>query len=111
LAKAPGEAPHHPGVLQARGAAPRSYPTGKSAMVLYAASDAEESLHRYLAGRGAAAVDRAATFGARLVRFGVTAAPTTELDRLLRHFTERFGAPPVATEGAVSTSTEGSKNV
>lgn len=92
-------APADSGVLQARARAPRPYPTGKSAMIFYGASGPEDTLKSCVAtGAGAAALDRARTLGATLVRFGVTATPGEDLARLLRGFAERFGALPAAND-------------
>jgi hypothetical protein len=96
LAEAARTAPEHPGVLQARAAELRDLPRGKSAMVLYAASAAGESLRAFVSGRGATELALAAERGALLVRFAATSAPAAELSRLLRLFEERFGAPPPA---------------
>ena len=95
---APGTAPDAPGVLQARGEALRVYPTGKSAMVFYDASTEDGSLRHHVSGAGAPGLARAATAGARFVRFGVTPHPRGDLARLLGQFRERFGAPPVANQ-------------
>lgn len=65
-------------------------------MVLYARCRPDETLRRYVGGRGALALGRAIGIGARLVRFGVSAAPDREFDRLMRRFVERFGARPAA---------------
>ena len=92
-------APADPGVLQARAASLRPYPAGKSAMIFYGASGADDTLRSYVAsGAGAAALDRARTQGASLVRFGVTATPGDDLARLLRGFAGRFGALPAAND-------------
>ena len=95
LVDARASAPESPGVLQARGDALVAYPRGRSAMLLYAASRADETLRGYVGGRGAPAIDRAREAGARYVRFGGAAAPEHERDRLLAQFTARFGASPV----------------
>lgn len=101
-------APTDPGVLQARAAALRAYPTGRSAMVFYGASAADDTLQAYVTSdAGAAALDRARRLGASLVRFGVTPTPHGHLDRLLRAFSERFGAVPAANDadgGSPATS-------
>ena len=89
-------APATPGVLQARGDAVIELPKGKSAMLLYAASDDGASLQSFVRGAGAAVLERARAQGARHVRFGPTPAPQAELARLLERFDERFGAPPPA---------------
>jgi hypothetical protein len=105
LGDAPSVAPADPGVLQARATALRPYPAGRSAMIFYGASGASETLRAYVAGSaGAAALGRARALGASLVRFGVTATPEADLDRLLRGFAERFGAPPAANESSFPSS-------
>jgi hypothetical protein len=91
---AAAEAPELPGVLQVRAETLLSFPRGKSAMVLYTATAADEPMRDFVAGRGAPLLARAAAFGGRLVRFAEAALPEAELERLLRHFTERFSAPP-----------------
>jgi hypothetical protein len=98
LDDAPATAPDGPGVLQARGDALLAYPRGRSAMVLYACSRGDETLRRYVTapGPGAVALGRAAHAGARWVRFGSSPAPAAELERLMRRFVDRFGAPPAA---------------
>jgi hypothetical protein len=105
--EASSAAPDLPGLLQARAEAPVPYPRGKSAMVLYAGCRADETLLRYLRGAGVEALRCASAHGARWVRFGETATPERELERLTRQFRDRFGAPPLgnadgahATEGA-----------
>ena len=94
--EAPAAAPAAPGVLQARAERPLPYPRGKSAMVYYGASAADEDLRGYVTGRGAGALRRAGDAGARFIRFGTTARPQPELERLVTQFTGRFGAPPLA---------------
>ena len=94
LADAPRVAPDHTGVLQARGPSPLPFPSGKSAMVLYASSGSDQTLRSYVVTTGAPRLARAAEAGAGFVRFGVTPRPDAELDRLLDRFTARFGAPP-----------------
>jgi len=94
LMAAPAAAPAAPGVLQARAEQPLPYPRGKSAMVFYGASVAGEDLRGYVTGRGAGELRQASDAGARFVRFGVTARPESELERLLGQFVARFGAPP-----------------
>lgn len=95
LLEAPSAAPAAPGVLQTRAERPLPYPRGKSAMVFYGASAADEDLRGYVAGRGAADLRQAGAAGARFVRFGVTERPQPELERLLGQFASRFGAPPI----------------
>jgi hypothetical protein len=100
----PLRAPDLPGVLQARAPALLPYPSGKSAMVLYARCRPDETLRRYLGGRGSAALGRALTAGARYVRFGACEIPDLEFDRLMRRFVDRFGGPPVANIAAAEES-------
>jgi hypothetical protein len=95
----PVAAPDLPGVLQARAATLLPYPRGKSAMVLYARCRPDETLRRYLDGRGSGALDRAVTAGARYVRFATSQMPDLEFDRLLRRFVDRFGGVPAANLG------------
>ncbi len=83
-------------MLQARSEELRPYPQGKSAMVWYARCRPDETLRHYVHGRGVPALDRAAALGARLVRFGASASPDLEFDRLMSRFVDRFGAPPLA---------------
>jgi len=75
------------------------YRAGRSAMVLYACSDAGETLRVFVAGRGARDLDRAISAGARWIRFAATPNPRPELDRLLEGFVERFGSPPISNSG------------
>ena len=89
-------APARPGLLQARGDALLPLPAGKSAMVLYAASDEDQGLDQLVRDRAAPALRRAAELGACWIRFGETGQPARELARLLGDFKERFGAPPPA---------------
>ncbi|MES1158231.1 MAG: hypothetical protein ABUL67_03930 [Haliangium ochraceum] len=96
LDEAPAAAPDAPGLWQARADALLAYPRGKSAMVMYARSRPDETLRRYVAGRGVAALGHAAACGARWLRFGASASPDADFDRLLRRFVDRFGAPPAA---------------
>ena len=42
---------------------------------------------------------RAAGAGARWIRFAETSEPEADFERLLDHFVDRFGAPPVANGG------------
>lgn len=98
LGDAPRVAPPETGIVQARSPALRQYPRGRSAMIFYGASAADESLRAYVAGRGALALARASALGASLVRFGATPGPDAALTTLLGHFVGRFGAPPAANE-------------
>jgi hypothetical protein len=88
-------APDGPGVLQIRADDLLQYPRGKSAMVLYAHSASEGSMRGYLGNTGAADLGLAARAGARWIRFAETSEPEDDFERLLDHFVERFGAPPV----------------
>ena len=95
-------APARSGVLQARARTLLMFPAGKSAMVLYASSGADETLRQYIDARGADSLARAAAAGATLVRFGLTAHPDAELKRLLDQFSARFGALPPGNRAAPS---------
>ncbi len=97
-------APERPGVLQARGDGLLDLPLGKSAMVFYAASGASEALRDFLRGPGAAALAAAASAGARWIRFAEVDQPGDRLARLLRQFSERFGAVPLANRQAYGDS-------
>jgi hypothetical protein len=88
-------APDAPGVLQMRADDLLDYPRGKSAMVLYAHSASEGSLRNFVGGPGATDVGRATGLGGRWIRFAETSDPEDDFERLLDHFVERFGAPPV----------------
>jgi hypothetical protein len=68
-------------------------------MVLYAHSASDGSLRAFVAGTGAADLGRAAGAGARWIRFAETSEPEEDFERLLDHFVDRFGAPPVANGG------------
>ena len=67
-------------------------------MVLYAHSPVDETLRAYVVGLGAAELGRAVAAGARWIRFGVTAAPERDFDRLMLRFAGRFGARPLANQ-------------
>jgi hypothetical protein len=86
-------------VLQIRGDTLFALPRGKSAMILYAASQAQQPLSEFVAA-SPALLTRAAEHGARYIRFAPAADPQAELARLLRNFEERFGAPPPAHQPA-----------
>lgn len=94
LADAAAAAPERPGLLQVRAAVLLSFPRGKSAMIFYAATATDESLGAFVAGRGAPLLARAVALGGCLVRFAEATLPEPQLERLMQHFTERFGAPP-----------------
>lgn len=96
--EAPDRAPDAPGLLQARTDEVLTYPRGKSAMVLYARCREGETLRRYVTGRGAAPLGRAAEAGARLVRFAASPTPEEDYGRLLARFVERFGAQPLENQ-------------
>src|SRR5690349_2394448 len=76
------------------------YRAGRSAMVFYACTAADETLRGFVAGRGARDLDRAISAGARWIRFAATPEPRRELDRLLEGFVERFGSPPISNSTA-----------
>jgi hypothetical protein len=76
------------------------YRSGRSAMVLYACTEAGETLRRYVSGRGARDLERSVHAGARWIRFAQTPTPKLELERLLEGFVERFGSPPISNAGA-----------
>jgi hypothetical protein len=101
---AAAEAPDAPGVLQSRADDLLEYPTGRSAMVLYAHSPSLGSLREFINGSGASDLARARESGARWVRFAETSEPEASFERLLDHFVERFGAPPVANGTARARS-------
>ncbi|HXT99997.1 MAG TPA: hypothetical protein VN903_03350 [Polyangia bacterium] len=88
-----------PGVLQTRAEGAMDYRSGRSAMVLYACTSADETLRGFVAGRGARDLDRAVSAGARWIRFAPTPEPRRELDRLLERFVELFGSPPISNAG------------
>ena len=100
-AEALAEMPDEPGVFQVRREQGLvDLPRGKSAMLRYGA--AESSLRRsfaeLLAQPGPRAMietgDGAAEAEAWLVRWASSPVPREHYERLLRGFTERFGAPP-----------------
>ena len=79
------------------------YRVGRSAMILYACTDPDETLRRLVEGRGARQIERAVSAGARWIRYAESPAPRAELDRLLKGFVERFGSPPINNVGAGKT--------
>ena len=90
------QAPEGPGVLQTRADDLLAYPRGRSAMVLYAHCPSDGSLRGFISGIGATDLRRATEAGAKWIRYAETSEPETDFERLLDHFVERFGAPPVA---------------
>jgi hypothetical protein len=95
-------APEAAGVLQTRADGLVAYPQGRSAMIYYAHCPSGSSLRGFISGIGAIDLLRATEAGARWIRFAETSEPETDFERLLDHFVERFGAPPVAN--AVSSA-------
>ena len=73
ISEASTAAPEAAGVLQTRAEGVMDYRSGRSAMVLYACSDAGETLRGFVAGRGARELDRAISAGARWIRFAADA--------------------------------------
>ena len=96
IGSAAATAPEGPGVLQTRSDDLLAYPQGRSAMVYYAHCPSGSSLRGFVTGIGATDLMRATEAGARWIRFAETSEPETDFERLLDHFVERFGAPPVA---------------
>jgi hypothetical protein len=92
-------APEAAGVLQTRAEGVMDYRSGRSAMVLYACSRADETLRGFVAGRGARDLARAVNAGARWIRFAEANDPKIEMERLLRGFVERFGSLPISNAG------------
>jgi hypothetical protein len=92
-------APEVAGVLQTRAEGAMDYRSGRSAMVLYACSEPDETLQRFVAGRGARQLERAVSAGARWIRFAEAPHPQDELERLLKGFVERFGSLPISNAG------------
>lgn len=107
IADARSAAPDAAGVLQTRAEGVMDYRVGRSAMILYACSDPDETLRRFVEGRGARQIERAVSAGARWIRFAESPAPRAELDRLLKGFVERFGSLPIsnASTGRRATHT------
>jgi hypothetical protein len=99
ISQAGTAAPDAAGVLQTRAEGVMDYRSGRSAMILYACSAADETLRGFVAGRGARELDRAISAGARWIRFAPTPEPRRELIRLLEGFVERFGSPPISNAG------------
>jgi hypothetical protein len=99
ISEARAAAPDVSGVLQTRAEGVMDYRSGRSAMVMYACAGPEETLRRFVAGRGARDLQRAVSAGARWIRFAEVADPPGELERLLKSFAERFGSLPIANAG------------
>src|SRR5687767_5991644 len=99
-------APEGPCVLQTRADDLLAYPHGQRAMVFYAHCPSDGSMRGFISGIGAIDLRKATEAGAKWIRFAETSEPETDFERLLDHFVERFGAPPVAnatpTAGAAS---------
>jgi hypothetical protein len=100
ISEASAVAPEASGVLQTRAEGVMDYRSGRSAMVLYACTEAGETLRGFVSGRGARDLERSVSAGARWIRFAQTATPRVELDRLLEGFVSRFGSPPINNAGA-----------
>jgi hypothetical protein len=100
IADARTAAPEAAGVLQTRAEGVMDYRAGRSAMVLYACSEPDETLRHFVSGRGARQIERAVNAGARWIRFAEATQPQDELDRLLKGFVERFGSLPISNAGA-----------
>jgi hypothetical protein len=99
ISEASTVAPEASGVLQTRAEGVMDYRVGRSAMVLYACTGPDETLRRFVAGRGARELQRAVAAGARWIRFAEAVDPPLELDRLLKGFVERFGSLPISNAG------------
>jgi hypothetical protein len=106
ITEAQTAAPDAAGVIQMRAEGVMDYRAGRSAMVMYAAAGPEETLRRFVAGRGARDVQRAVAAGARWIRFAEAADAAAQLDRLLKTFVERFGSLPIANAGSARRSLE-----
>jgi len=100
IADATASAPEASGVLQTRAEGVMDYRAGRSAMVLYACTGPDETLRRFVSGRGARELQRAVAAGARWIRFAEAPDPAVELDRLLKGFVERFGSLPISNAGS-----------
>ena len=68
-------APEPPGSCRPAPRARWTTASGRSAMVFYACSEPEETLRRFVAGRGARQIERAVSAGARWIRFAESAQP------------------------------------
>jgi hypothetical protein len=107
ISEAGAAAPEAAGVLQTRAEGVMDYRAGRSAMVLYACTTPDETLRRFVAGRGARDLARAQAAGARWIRFAESGEPAAELDRLLKGFVERFGSLPISNAGSPRRAVEG----
>ena len=106
IAEAGTTAPETAGVLQTRAEGVMDYRAGRSAMVLYACTGPDETLRRFVSGRGARDLARAVAAGARWIRFAEASDPAPELDRLLKGFVERFGSLPISNAGSARRAVE-----
>jgi hypothetical protein len=106
ISEASALAPESAGVLQTRAEGVMDYRAGRSAMILYACTGPDETLRRYVSGRGARDLQRAVAAGARWIRFAESANPAVELDRLLKGFVERFGSLPISNAGGARRNAE-----
>jgi len=95
LSDAGAAAPETPGVLQLRAAQVIVYPTGKSAMLLYACTAPTVTLRALAAGDAEETLRQAGSAGGRWIRFGPSVTPREDHARLLARFAERFGAFPL----------------
>jgi hypothetical protein len=107
IAEASASAPEASGVLQTRAEGVMDYRSGRSAMVMYACAGPDETLRRFVAGRGARELQRAVAAGARWIRFAESSDAPAELDRLLKSFTERFGSLPIGNAGTARRAADG----
>jgi hypothetical protein len=106
IAEAGIAAPETAGVLQTRAEGVMDYRAGRSAMILYACTGPDETLRRFVSGRGARDLARAVAAGARWIRFAESSDPAPELDRLLKGFVERFGSLPISNAGSARRAVE-----
>lgn len=106
ITEAQAAAPDAAGVIQMRAEGVMDYRAGRSAMVMYACAGPEETLRRFVAGRGARDVQRAVAAGARWIRFAEAADASAQMDRLLKTFVERFGSLPIANAGSARRNAE-----
>jgi hypothetical protein len=104
IESAAATAPDASGVLQARSDDLLEYPHGRSAMVYYSHCPSGGTLRALVTGPGASDLMRAAAAGARWIRYAETSDPEAAFERLVDHFIERFGAPPVGNAPAAGTA-------